>query len=299
MRTAKKRKSISENAAFWLLLSPFLVFFFLFTVLPVLSSIVLSFFSYDMISLPKWSFLTNYLRMFTGDEVFPKAILNTLKFAVVTGPLSYLLAFLLAWLINEFPPAVRTVLAFIFYAPALTGNAYFIWQIAFSGDSFGYANSLLISLGLITEPINWFRNISYSTTILMIVQLWGSIGITFLANISGLQNVNPELYEAGALDGIKNRWYELWYITLPSMKDILLFGAVMQIQATFSVGPVIQQLAGYPSTNNAVDTIVMHLSDVGTVRYEMGYAAAISTFLFCMMLVTRVLIGKILDALGK
>ena len=297
--SSRLNRNIGENAAFWILMSPFLIFFFLFTILPVLSSIVLSFFSYDTVSLPKFNFLTNYLRMFTGDEVFPKAVLNTLKFAVVTGPLSYLLAFLLAWLINEFNPTVRTILAFIFYAPALTGNAYFIWQVAFSGDSFGYANSLLISLGLITEPINWFRNIQYSTVILMIVQLWGSIGISFLANISGLQNVNPELYEAGALDGIKNRWYELWYITLPGMKDILLFGAVMQIQASFAVGPVIQMLAGYPSTNNAVDTIVTHLSDVGTVRYEMGYASAISTVLFLMMLIARVLIGKILDALGK
>lgn len=288
-----------ENVSFWLLLAPFLILFFLFTVLPVVSSIFLSFFSYDTISLPKFSFLSNYLRMFAEDEIFPKAVLNTLKFAVVTGPVSYLIAFLLAWLINEFTPRVRTVLAFIFYAPALTGNVYFIWQIFFSGDSYGYANNLLLSLGLITEPINWFRNTNYNTAILIFVVLWGSIGISFLANISGLQNVNPELYEAGALDGIKNRWYELWYITLPSMKDILLFGAVMQIQGSFSIGAVLQALAGYPSVNNSVDTIVTHLSDVGGVRYEMGYAAAISTFLFIMMMFTRVLIGKILDALGK
>ena len=294
-----RTSTLSENAAFWVLLAPFLILFFLFTVLPVASSIVLSFFSYDTVSTPKFNFLDNYLRMFAGDEVFPKAVVNTLKFAVVTGPLSYLIAFLLAWLINEFSPLVRTILAFIFYAPALTGNALFIWQIAFSGDSYGYANSMLISLGLITEPINWFRNTEYNTVLLMIVQLWGSIGISFLANISGLQNVNPEMYEAGALDGIKNRWYELWYITLPSMKDILLFGAVMQIQATFSIGATIAALAGYPSTNNSVDTIVTHLGDVGTVRYEMGYAAAISTVLFLMMLIARVLIGKILDALGK
>lgn len=288
-----------ENAAFWLLLAPFLILFFLFTVLPVISSIVLSFFSYDTVSAPKFNLLDNYLRMFTGDEVFPKAMLNTLKFAIITGPISYFIAFLLAWLINEFNPAVRTVLAFIFYAPALTGNTYFIWQILFSGDSFGYVNNLLISVGLITEPINWFRNTAYNTSILMLVVLWGSIGISFLANISGLQNVNPELYEAGALDGIKNRWYELWYITLPSMKDILLFGAVMQIQAAFSIGSVLQALAGYPSVNNSVDTIVTHLADVGSVRYEMGYAAAISTVLFMMMMLTRVLIGKVLNALGR
>ncbi len=294
-----KRGALSENAVHYIMISPFLILFFLFTVLPVISSLVLSFFSYDMISLPKFSGVANYLRMFNGDEVFPKAVVNTLKFAVVTGPFSYLLAYLLAWFINDFNPAVRTVLTFIFYAPAMIGNATFIWQTMFSSDSYGYANSFLISLGIITEPISWFKNEAYNFTILIIVQLWTSMGISFLADIAGLQNVNPELYEAGALDGIKNRWYELWYITLPSMKSILLFGAVMQIQATFSIGAVITALAGYPSVNNSVDTVVSHLLDVGTVRYEMGYAAAISTVLFLMMLFARYLIGKILNLLGK
>lgn len=294
-----KRGALSENAVHYIMISPFLILFFLFTVLPVISSLVLSFFSYDMISLPKFSGVANYLRMFNGDEVFPKAVVNTLKFAVVTGPLSYLLAYLLAWFINDFNPVVRTVLTFIFYAPAMIGNATFIWQTMFSSDSYGYANSFLISLGIITEPISWFKNEVYNFTILIIVQLWTSMGISFLADIAGLQNVNPELYEAGALDGIKNRWYELWYITLPSMKSILLFGAVMQIQATFSIGAVITALAGYPSVNNSVDTVVSHLLDVGTVRYEMGYAAAISTVLFLMMLFARYLIGKILNLLGK
>lgn len=298
-RPHKKLGNANESFSYFLMMAPFLILFFLFVVLPVLASMGLSFFNYDMISNPTWTGLDNYLRMFSGDEVFPKAIVNTLKFAVVTGPLSFLLAYLLAWIINEFNPALRTLLTFIFYAPALIGNTVFIWQVAFSADSYGYANSLLLSLGLITEPISWFKNTTYNGPILMIVQLWTSMGISFLADRAGLQNVNPELYEAGALDGIKNRWYELWYITLPSMKSILLFGAVMQIQATFSVGAILSTLAGYPSVNNSVDTIVTHLADVGTVRYEMGYAAAISVFLFVMMLLTRALVGKILDFLGK
>lgn len=289
----------SENRSFALMLFPFTVLFFLFTVLPVISSIGLSFFSYDMISLPKWSGFQNYLRMFVGDEVFPKAVVNTLKFAVITGPVSFMLSFLLAWFINEFKPLVRNILSFFFYAPALCGNAYFVWQIAFSSDSYGYVNSLLLSLGLIDSPISWFRNLSYNMPVLILIQLWVSLGVSFLANISGLQNVNQELYEAGALDGIKTRWHELWYITLPSMKSILLFGAVMQIQTTFSIGSVITALAGYPSVDNSVDTLVSHLTDIATVRYEMGYAAALSVFLFLIMAVTRVCIGKILNFLGK
>ena len=288
-----------ETTVLWLMLAPFLLLFFLFTVLPVLFSMGLSFFTYDMLSAPKWNGLQNYLRMVTADTVFMKTLLNTLKFSVITGPLSFFLSFLLAWLINEFPPVLRSILAFLFYAPALVGNAYFIWQVAFSGDSYGYVNNLLLSLGLIDDPINWFRNLSYNTGIICMVQLWTSMGVAFLSNIAGLQNVSPELYEAGALDGIRNRWHELWYITLPGMKDILLFGAVMQIQSTFSIGAVITALAGYPSVDNSLDTIVSYISDVGIVLYEMGYAAAVSVVLFLMMAVTRVAVGKVLDFLGK
>ena len=293
------RANRSENRAFLLLLMPFMGLFFIFTILPIVSSIVLSFTDYDMINTPRFTGLSNYLRMFTTDEVFPVAVKNTLLFSVITGPVSFFLAFLLAWLINEFRPGMRSLLAFLFYAPALIGNVYYIWQVAFSSDSYGYANSLLLSWGLITEPILWFRDVRFSMIIVMIVQLWLSIGISFLADIAGLQNVNPELYEAGAIDGIRTRWHELWYITLPSMKSILLFGAVMQIQATFSISAVPMARAGFPSVNNSVDTLVTHLMDVGTQRYELGYAAAVSVFLFMLMALFRILVGKALDLMGK
>ena len=272
------RRKLGENASFIILLLPFFILFFLFTVLPVASSVVLSFFNYDLVSMPIFSGLTNYIRMFVGDEMFLKTVSNTLVLSIITGPFSFLLAFLLAWLINEFNGIVRGFLAFLFYAPALAGNAYFIWQIAFSGDSYGYVNSLLLSVGLITEPMQWFKSTEYCMAIVIVVQLWQSMGVSFLSDLAGLQNVNTELYEAGAIDGIRTRWHELWYITLPSMKSILLFGAVMQIQATFSISSICTTLAGYPSVNNTVDTIVSHLVDVGTVRYEMGYASAISVF---------------------
>mgnify|MGYP001006299478 FL=1 len=278
---------------------PFLILFFLFILLPVLSSVVLSFFRYDMVSLPDFNGARNYLRMFLSDSVFPIAVRNTLMFAVVTGPVSFVLAFLLAWLINEFGKGMRSFLSFLFYSPALMGNVYFIWQVLFSGDSYGYVNSLLLSMSLITAPIQWFKSTEYALGIVMVVQLWMSMGVSFLANISGLQNVNEELYEAGSIDGIRNRWQELWYITLPSMRSILFFGCVMQIQATFSVSQVAMQLTGFPSVNYSTETIVTHLIDVGTVRYEMGYAAAISVFLFVLMAIARVLAGKLINMTGK
>ena len=288
-----------EKQTYFLLLLPFMGLFFLFNVLPVLSSMVLSLFDYDMVSTPIWVGLSNYTRMFTSDETFLKVLGNTLRFSVVAGPLSFMLAFLLAWVINEFGTRIRVILTFIFYAPALVGNAYFIWQVFFSGDSYGYFNNALISLGLITEPIQWFQNTSYNMTIILIVQLWMSMGVSFLANISGLQNVSRDLYEAGAIDGIRTRWHELWYITMPSMKSILLFGAVMQIQSVFSVSAIITTLAGYPSVNNSVDTLVSYISDVGTMRYEMGYASALSVFLFVLVLAFRFGIGALLNLVGK
>ena len=295
----QKRDRFLGNLVHYLMLSPFFILFFAFTVLPVLSSVVLSFFDFDAVSIPRPAGLDNYLRMFVQDDVFPKALSNTLVLAIVTGPLGFFVAFMLAWMVNEFGPSVRTLLSFMFYAPALAGNVYFIWQILFSGDAYGYINSTLLSWGLIVEPIQWLKNPSYALPIICIVQLWMSMGVTFLSNISGLQNVNPELYEAGAIDGVKNRWHELWYITIPSMKSIMMFGVVMQIQAAFSISVVPIALCGYPSINNSADTIVSLITDVGTSRYEMGYAAAISVVLFILMFATKSLLGKLVNMAGR
>ena len=288
-----------EQIPYAVLLAPFFILFFLFIFLPVICSIVLSFFSFDMVSAPSFAGMDNYIRMFLDDDVFLTTLKNTLLLAVLTGPAGFLLSFILAWFINEFSPKVRTVLSFMFYCPALVGNALYIWQVAFSNDSYGYANSLLLSAGLIVEPINWLKDPTYIIPIIVIVQLWMSMGVSFLANISGLQNINTEMYEAGAIDGIRNRWQELWYITLPAMENMLLFSAVMQIASAFSIGSICTTLVGYPSVNYTADTIVSYLTDVGTTKYEMGYACAISVILFLMMALTRALIGKLLRRVGR
>ena len=299
MSSKAGKKLGKERLQLHLMIAPFAILFFLFTVLPVISSVGLSFFSYDMISTPSFAGFKNYIHMILYDDIFPISVKNTLIFAVIIGPISFLLSFLLAWMINEFGPKLRGVLSFLFYSPALGGSTFFIWQVLFSGDRLGYVNSFLINMGLITSPIQWFKDAQYAMTLVIIVQLWVSLGVSFLANIAGLQNVNPEIYEAGAIDGIRNRWQEVWYITLPSMKNILLFGCVMQIQASFSISGIPVALTGFPSVNYMTHTIVTHLTDVGTIRYEMGYAAAISVFLFAIMAVARVLIGKLIDMTGK
>ena len=296
----KKKNAVKENMApVMVLLLPFMILFFTFTILPILSSVVLSFTSYDMVNVPKFMGLTNYIRMFLYDQVFSIAVRNTLLFAFITGPVSYILCFVLAWFINELSPVMRSIVSFVFYSPALVGNIYFVWLYIFSGDSYGLLNTFLLQNGFITQPIQWLKSATYAVPIVIIVQLWASLGVSFLANIAGLQGVNKDLYEAGAIDGIRNRWQEAWYITLPSMKDILFFSAIMQIQSAFSVSGVAVALTGSPSPNYITETIVTHLTDYGTLRYEMGYASAMSVFLFLLMAIFRIVVGRLIGSLGK
>lgn len=299
LRKLSRDKLLTEHIPMIIMLAPFLIFFFVFTILPILSSIVLSFTSFDMISSPKFIWLDNYRRMIVEDTTFATTAKNTLVFSVIAGPCGFLLSFVLAWFVNEFQPRTRAILSFMFYTPSLVGNAYFIWKVAFAGDSYGYINSFLMSYGIITEPVQFLKNEAYLMPIIIVVQLWQSMGVSFLSNISGLQNVSRDMYEAGAIDGIRNRWQELRYITLPAMQPMLLFSAVMQIQGSFSASTIMIELAGYPSQGHAVDTIVSLMTDMATVRYELGYACAISVVLFIMMVAARLIVGKVLKMFEK
>ncbi len=289
------KRQKKEFAVSFSMLTPFLIFFCVFTLIPIFASVVLSFTSFNMLELPKWVGWMNFRRIFFEDDVFLIAIKNTLIFAIVTGPLSYILAFFFAWLINEMPTKLRVFMTVLFYAPSVSGNIYFIWQYMFSNDSYGLVNGLLISWGIISEPVLWFTDPKYNLFIIILVQLWLSLGVSFLAFIAGLQSVDKSQYEAGAVDGVKNRFQELWYITLPNMKDMLLFGAVMQISGAFSVGDITQALSGgYNSVQYSALTIINHMTDYGTVRYEMGYASAVSVILFLMVYLSKKAIFKIL-----
>ncbi len=122
-------------------------------------------------------------------------------------------------------------------------------------------------MGIIDAPILWLVNPTYMLPICMVVILWMSLGTGFLSFVAGLQGVDRSQYEAGYMDGVKNRWQELWYITLPNMKPMLMFGAVMAITQAFGVCDVTMALCGYPSTDYAARTVVTHLFDYGSSRY--------------------------------
>lgn len=297
-RKKSLRRKIYLDRYLYLMMFPYVLLFFTFTVLPVLMSFILSFTDFNMLEFPRWMGWENYLNLFLEDPIFITAIKNTLIIAVIVGPGGYMISFIFAWLINELPRHLRAVVTFVFYAPALTG-AISIWALIFSSDYYGWANSILMKLQIIHEPITWLRNAKYILPIVIVVQLWMSMGVNFLTLIAGLKSVNKELYEAGAIDGIKNRWQELWFITLPSIKDQLLFSAVIQISNTLGVGAVTTALCGFPSVQYAGHTIVNHLSDYTSNRFELGYASAIATLLFIASIGLNSLIRKLIRKVGS
>lgn len=282
----------------YLFLLPYAVIFTLFYIVPVVMSICLSFTYYNVLETPRFVGLSNYIDLFLADDVFLTSVTNTFAIAAITGPLGYLASFLFAWFINELPRYIRAFAVLIFYAPTISGQVYLIWAIMFSGDAYGYVNSFLMKLGFINAPILWLTDPKYMMPVILLVILWMSLGTGFLSFVAGLQGVDQSQYEAGYVDGIKNRWQELWYITLPNMKPMLMFVAVMAITQSFGVCEVTMALAGFPSTDYAARTVVTHLFDYGSVRFEMGYASAIATVLFITMILCNKLIQSLLRKVG-
>lgn len=291
----KKIKKL--NLTPWAFLSPYLILFICFIVIPVVTAILLSFAYFNAIEKPKFIGLSNYVSLLTSDEVFMQHVLpNTLIFSFIVGPGGYILSFFLAWSLAQVTKKMRTILALIIYSPSMTSGIAMavVWTIIFSGDETGYLNSLLIRLGFITEPIQWLQSPDHLMTIMIIVSLWSSMGVGFLAMLSGVLNIDQELYEAGYIDGIKNRFQEIIYITIPSMKPQMLFGAVMAVVNTFQAGAIGVQLSGAnPTPQYAGQLIVNHIEDYGFIRYEMGYASAVSVVLLIMVYLFSLLAKKL------
>ena len=292
-------KEMKNNKTAYFMLAPFLLLFIVFTVLPVILSMILSLTDFNMLEMPGFVGIKNYTRLFLDDEIFMLAVQNTLVFAAVTGPVSYLLSLLVAWFVNELAPKVRAVVTLIFYAPSISGQVYLIWKTLFASDAYGWANATLMNIGLINQPILFFEDAGYVMPLCIVVALWTSLGTAFLSFIAGFQTVDRSMYEAAAVDGIKNRWQELWFITLPTMRPQMMFGAVLAITNSFGFGGVVTALCGFPSVDYAAHTIMHHLDDYGGQRYEVGYASAIAVILFIMMFASNILVKKALSKVGE
>ena len=292
-------KEMKRNWAGYVMVAPFMILFTIFTVVPVVLSVFFSFTDFNMLQVPNIVWFDNYVRLFLDDEIFITAVKNTFIFAVIVGPCSYLMSLMVAWFINELSPKIRAIVTLIFYAPSISGEAYLIWKTLFSGDSYGWANAWLLELGIISKEIAWFENASYVMPLCIVVALWCSLGTSFLSFIAGLQGVDRAQYEAGAVDGIRNRWQELWYVTLPNMRPQLMFGAIMSITSSFGFGGVVTALCGFPSVDYAAHTIMHHLDDYGGQRFEIGYSSTIAVVLFAMMVGSNLLVKKVISKVGN
>ena len=292
-------KEMKRNKVAYLMVAPYMLIFTCFTLIPVLLSMILSFTDFNMLEMPSRFNLDNYIRLFLDDDIFLIALKNTFIFAVIVGPASYIMSFMVAWFINELSPKIRAIVTLIFYAPSISGQVYLVWGTLFSSDSYGWANAVLLELGVISEEIKFFQDANWVMPLCIVVAIWTSLGTSFLSFIAGLQGIDRALFEAGAVDGVKNRWQELWYITLPSMKPQLMFGAVMSITSSFGFGGIVTALCGFPSVDYAAHTIVHHLEDYGGQRFEIGYSSTIAVVLFAIMIGANMLVKKIISKVGS
>ena len=283
----------------YFMIIPFMVLFFVFTVIPVAASLFVGFTDYNMLEMPNWVGLDNYITLFLDDDLFITALKNTLIFAVLTGPTSFILSFVVAWFINELSPRTRSIVTLIFYAPSISGGAYTIFQYIFASDSYGLVNGWLLKFGFIDSPILFFTDVNYIVPLCVAISLWMSLGTSFLSFVAGLQGIDRAQFEAAAVDGITNRWQELWYVTLPNMKPQLMFGSVMAITGSFGYGAMVTALAGNPSTDYVAYTISHHIEEYGGARMEIGYSSAISFVLFLIMISANMFVAKLLSKVGE
>lgn len=282
----------------YLMILPYMFIFTFMTIIPVAASILISFTDYNLLQWPNWVGMDNYVNLFLNDDLFITALKNTLIFAVTVGPGSFIMSFVVAWFLNELSPRMRSVATLIFYAPSLTGGAYVVFQYIFSGDSYGVINGWLLNWGLIDSPILFFQDVRYIMPLCIFIALWMSLGTAFLSFIAGFQGLDRAQLEAGAVDGITNRWQELWYIIIPNMRQQLLFGSVMSITGSFGFGGIVTTLCGGIPTDYVGYTLSHHLDEYSSTRWEFGYGSAISVVLFLIMVGANLLVQKLILKAG-
>lgn len=285
----RKKNKISRrenNWHGWVFIAPYALIFSIFILVPVVLAVILSFTNFNAIEFPSWVGFLNYITLLTSDAEFMKFVLpNTVIYAVIVGIGGYVLSFILAWALCNLSKIPRTVCALILYSPSMTTGVAMtvLWKVIFSGDQAGLLNSWLMELGIITEPIIWLTDSRFLLPIVIIIGLWSSMGIGFLSMIAGILNTDETLYEASAIDGVSNRFQEMFYVTIPQMKPQMLFAAVMAIVGAFQNGAISALLVGNPSPGYASQLLVNHIEDYGFLRYEMGYAAAVSVVLLLIV----------------
>lgn len=288
----KHNKKFIRNLTGYAFLLPFLLLFLLFIVIPVIWGFIISFTSYDLMTPMKWVGFRNYITLFTSDDLFLVALKNTLVFAVISGPIGFIASFFFAWVIHQLH--FRKWFALAFYIPSIMSSlaVSVVWLSLFSSNRTGIVNNFLLNMGWIDEAISWTLDPKYIMPLIILISVWMSMGTGFLTSLAGLSNINESIYEAGKIDGVRNRFQELFYLTLPQMKPQLFFNGIMAIVNSLNVYDLVTQIAGAESPDNCALTLTAHMYDYGFERFELGYASAISIVLILVSIVLGQIVRK-------
>ena len=277
-------------------MAPFVLSLFVFGVIPVGYSIIMSLFSYNLYEPATFVGLNNFKALFLEDNEFALAIKNTVMYAFIVTPITFIVNFLLAAVLNSLSKGIRNIMVILFYIPQTAAGAAMslVWLYLFSGDSYGLINHFLMTMGWITSPVQWTTDTNILFYVVMFIGVMMGAGMSFLTFVAGFQALPADMYEAGRIDGIRNKFQELIYLTIPQMKPQLLFSALTSAVAAFAVADIPAAVAGFPSPDYAAHTIALHMRDYGFVRFEVGYSSAISVVLFAMTFATGYILRKLL-----
>jgi multiple sugar transport system permease protein len=277
---SRRRLFREETAAGWIAISPWVIGFLIFTLWPVAASLYFSFTKYDVIHSPRWVGFANYRALFTNDDRFAKAVVNTVIYAALFVPLHVALALAVALLLNR-TRRMTGLFRTIYYLPTITpavATAYlWIWIL---NPNDGIVNQALRTLHLPAPA--WTVDPMWTKPTIVISQLWllGGAMIIFLA---GLKDIPPSLYEAARLDGA-SAWRRFRDVTLPMLSGVTFFvTTVSTINAlqVFTQGYVMFDRNGGPQ--NSALFIIMYLFKRAFEYFQMGYASAIAWLLFLLI----------------
>lgn len=280
----KTPKRLTDRDGFWaaVMLSPNLIGFLLFTLIPVMASLVLSFTEYDILTPIKWVGLANYREMLFKDKIVPQVVKNTLVYAVTVVPVGMFLSLMLAMALDQKIKFVKFYRAACFM-PVITSAVAvaLVWQWLYNPE-FGLINAFLRGIG-VSNPPAWLNSKVWALPAVILTAIWKGLGYNMLLFLAGLQNISVTYYEAADLDGA-NGLQRFFYITWPLLSPTTFFVFVMSVISSFQVFDLIQLMTqGGPGRASSV--LVHYIYQNAFNYFYMGYASALAYLLFAIVLV--------------
>ncbi len=272
--------ALAEERAAWLFLAPSLVLFAIFTAIPVISALFISFTQWNLFNEVTWVGLGNYLEL-AKDEIFAKVLGNTAYFVLISVPVQIVLALLCALALNRGIKG-QTFFRVVYFLPVVTSTiaAALVWAWLFNSN-FGLINAGLSLVG-VTDLPKWMGSTRWAMPAIIIVSIWQNLGYAMVLFLAGLQNIGKDVHDAAALDGATG-WDRFWHITLPLLSPTTFFVLVISIIGSFQVFELVLVMTK-AGPANATNTLVYYIYQNGFQFYQMGYASAAAMVLFLIVL---------------